>query len=128
MARAVYSRYTDINWTIFNEAGASTVTSLIIYGAVLMGLIIYFWFFWRKFDEKYIRMPYLCGENITATELKNTQGARSYDFRTVGGKIEHSQFSNIYFHDIISESKVTSILVWAGWLIIVVLIGVCLTK
>ncbi|MBQ7393290.1 MAG: NADH-quinone oxidoreductase subunit L [Lentisphaeria bacterium] len=128
MARAVYHRYADINWCIFNEAGASTVTSLIIYGGVVLGLIIYYWFFWRKFDEKNIRLPYLCGENITSSELKSVQGARSYDFRSVGGKIEHSHFSNIYFHGIISEGKVTSVLVWAAWLIIVVLIGVCLAK
>ena len=62
------------------------------------------------------------------SELKSVKGARSYDFRTVGGKIEHSHFSNIYFHGIISEEKVTSVLVWAAWLIIVVLIGVSLTK
>ena len=128
MARAVYSRYAQIDWTIFDEAGASTVTSLVIYGAVALGLLVYYIFFWRRFDEKNIRLPYLCGENITMNELKNVEGTRSYDFRSAGGRIEHSHFSNIYFHGIVSEDKVTSVLVWAGWLIIVVLIGICLTK
>jgi len=128
MAREVYSRYSQIDWTIFDEAGASTVTSLVIYGAVALGLLVYYFFFWRKFDEKNIRLPYLCGENITMNELKNVEGARSYDFRTAGGRFEHSHFSNIYFHGTVSEDKVTSVLMWTGWLIIVVLIGVCLTK
>ena len=128
MAREMYSRYARIDWTIFNEAGTSTVTSLVIYGAVALGLLVYYFFFWRKFDEKNIRLPYLCGENITINELKNVEGTRSYDFRSAGGRIEHSHFSNIYFHGIISEEKVTSVLVWIGWLIIVALIGICLAK
>ena len=65
---------------------------------------------------------------MSSIELKNVEGARSYDFRTAGGRFEHSQFSNIYFHGTVSEDKVTSVLMWTGWLIIVVLIGVCLTK
>ena len=129
MAHEVYERYgTAVDWTIFEQAGASTATSLLIYGAVTLGLLVYYLFFWRRFDEKNIRLPYLCGENITMNELKNVEGARSYDIRSAGGKIEHSHFSSIYFHGIVSEGKVTSVLVWGGWLIIVALIGICLAK
>ncbi len=128
MAEKVYRHYTSVSWDIFNEAGVTTGTSLLIYAGVGLGLLIYYWFFWRKFDEKNIRLPYLCGENITQEELKNMEGTRSYDFRTVGGKIEHSRFSSIYFHGVINEGTVTGIINWAAWLIIIVLIGVCLCK
>ena len=78
---------------------------------------------WHGFKREWVRKPFLCGENVSTEEVEADGEVRSYDFHSVGGKIEHSHVTNYYFLGIINEKLVTGCLNWAAWLIILVLIG-----
>ena len=73
-------------------------------------------------------MPFLCGENVTAQQVEEDNDIRSYDFHSIGGRIEHSHVTSYYFRGIINEKLVTGCLNWSAWLIILVLIGNTLSK
>ena len=78
--------------------------------------------------RRYIRPPYLCGENAITIEEelnpeKNKLGLRSYDFYSAGGKVEHAAFSSYYFRNYINEKRVTLYLTWISCLSMVVLLG-----
>ena len=107
---------------------AATFPALIIFGAVAAGGILHYLFCWRTFKKEWVRMPFLCGENVNFEEVGGDNDIRSYDFHSVGGKIEHSHVTNYYFRGIINEKLVTGCLNWSAWLIILVLIGNTLSK
>ena len=102
---------------------AATFPALIIFGFIAVGGIIHYIICWHGFKKEWVRKPFLCGENVTTEEVKADSEVRSYDFHSVGGKIEHSHVANYYFQGIINEKLVTGCLNWAAWLIIIVLIG-----
>ncbi|MBE6380388.1 MAG: NADH-quinone oxidoreductase subunit L [Lentisphaerae bacterium] len=106
---------------------AATFPALIIFGAVAIAGIIHYLICWHGFKREWVRKPFLCGENVSSEEVASDSEVRSYDFHSVGGKIEHSHVTNYYFHGIINEKLTTGILNWAAWLIILVLIGNTLT-
>ena len=95
----------------------------IIFGAVAIAGIIHYFICWHGFKREWVRKPFLCGENVSTEEVEANSEVRSYDFHSVGGKIEHSHVTNYYFLGIINEKLVTGILNWSAWLIIIVLIG-----
>lgn len=97
--------------------------ALIIFGAVAIAGVIHYFICWMGFKREWVRKPFLCGENVSSEEVEADSEVRSYDFHSVGGKIEHSHVTNYYFLGIINEKLVTGILNWAAWLIILVLIG-----
>ena len=107
---------------------AATFPALIIFGAVAAGGLLHYFFCWRNFKKEWVRMPFLCGENVTFEEVRGDNDIRSYDFHSVGGKIEHSHVTNYYFRGVINEKLVTGCLNWSAWLIILVLIGNTLSK
>ncbi len=107
--------------TLLDEAG--TFPGLAIFLAMGVGLLIYYFAFWRRFKAKNVRLPFLCGENIEIDMVDAAHDVRSYDFHSVGGKVEHSKLSGYYFQDIISEKLMTCCLNWAAWLIIIVLVA-----
>lgn len=107
---------------------AATFPALIIFGAVAAGGILHYFFCWRTFKNDWVRMPFLCGENVTFEEVRGDNDIRSYDFHSIGGKIEHSHVTSYYFRDVVNEKLVTACLNWGAWLIILVLIGNTLTK
>lgn len=107
---------------------AATFPALIIFGAVAAGGIFHYFFCWRKFRKEWVRMPFLCGENVSFKEYEEDDDVRSYDFHSVGGKIEHSHVTSYYFRGIVNEKLVTACLNWSAWLIILVLIGNTLSK
>ena len=106
---------------------AATFPALIIFGAVAGGGVLHYFFCWRNFKSEWVRMPFLCGENVSSEEVASDSEVRSYDFHSVGGKIEHSHVTNYYFLGVINEKLVTGCLNWSAWLIILVLIGNTLT-
>ena len=102
---------------------AATFPALIIFGAVAAVGIVHYIVCWYGFKREWVRKPFLCGENVSSEEVEADSEIRSYDFHSVGGKIEHSHVTNYYFHGIINEKLVTGCLNWSAWLIILVLIG-----
>ena len=107
---------------------AATFPALIIFAAVAAGGVLHYFFCWRNFKKEWVRMPFLCGENVTFEEVQGDNDIRSYDFHSLGGKIEHSHVTSYYFRGIINEKLVTACLNWGAWLIILVLIGNTLSK
>ncbi len=97
--------------------------ALIIFSAVAVFGILHYFICWRGFKREWVRKPFLCGENVSKEEVEADSEVRSYDFHSVGGKIEHSHVTNYYFLGVINEKLVTGCLNWAAWLIILVLIG-----
>ncbi len=121
MSRAVFASLPNANWEILKEV--SSFSAVVIFAAVGAGLLIYYLVFWRRFKKSNIRLPFLCGENIQIDNVDQISDVRSYDFHSVGGKVEHCVFSSYYFHGIINEKLVTMCLNWVAWLIMIVLIG-----
>jgi len=115
--------------TVFGSKGmlAETETfkygALIIFGAVAIAGVLHYIICWRGFKREWVRKPFLCGENVSSEEVDADSEVRSYDFHSVGGKIEHSHVTNYYFLGVINEKLVTGCLNWGAWLIILVLIG-----
>ena len=107
---------------------AATFPALIIFGAVAAGGVLHYFFCWRNFKQEWVRMPFLCGENVSFEEVRGDNDIRSYDFHSVGGKIEHSHVTSYYLRGIVNEKVVTACLNWGAWLIILVLIGNTLSK
>ncbi|MBR7138556.1 MAG: NADH-quinone oxidoreductase subunit L [Lentisphaeria bacterium] len=107
---------------------AATFPALIIFGAIAAGGVLHYFLCWRTFKKEWVRMPFLCGENVTFQEVEGDNEIRSYDFHSIGGKIEHSHVTSYYFRGIINEKLVTGCLNWSAWLIILVLIGNTLSK
>ncbi len=107
---------------------AATFPALIIFGAIAAGGVLHYFLCWRTFKKEWVRMPFLCGENVTFQEVEGGNEIRSYDFHSIGGKIEHSHVTSYYFRGIINEKLVTGCLNWSAWLIILVLIGNTLSK
>ena len=102
---------------------SATFPALIIFGAVAVAGILHYIICWHGFKREWVRKPFLCGENVSTEEVEADSEVRSYDFHSVGGKIEHSHVTNYYFLGVINEKLVTGCLNWAAWLIILVLIG-----
>ncbi|MPN18065.1 hypothetical protein SDC9_165423 [bioreactor metagenome] len=122
MSRAVYSGAANLNWKALDEV--SKFSSVVIFVGMALGFLVYYFAIWRRFKKENIRLPFLCGENVTvANSGHERHEIRSYDFYSVGGKIEHSQVVNYYFRGIINEQITTRVLTWAAWLIIIVLVG-----
>ena len=125
MARAVYAPY-DLDWKIFNQAGESQLVSLVIYLAMVLGAICYL-IIKRNFRPAQVHLPYLCGENILASELVK-EGVHSYDFHSKEDQVVTARLSNIYFRNVIDEDRTTQLVRWCAWLIIFVLIGMVLQR
>ncbi len=121
--------FTPMAETVFGSKGMLSETAnfkhgaLIIFGAVAIFGVLHYFICWHGFKREWVRKPFLCGENVTTEEVEADSEVRSYDFHSVGGKIEHSHVTNYYFLGIINEKLVTGCLNWAAWLIILVLIG-----
>lgn len=99
------------------------VLGCLVLGTAVSGLCAVF--FMKKQD---IRPPYLCGENAITIEEElnpelNPKGIRSYDFHSIGGKVEHAAFSGYYFNSFFNEELITKCMNWIAWLGLIVLIG-----
>jgi hypothetical protein len=81
----------------------------------------------RNFRPTQVHLPYLCGENILASEL-GKEGVHSYDFHSKEDQVVTARLSNIYFRNIIDEAGTTQLVRWCAWLIIFVLIGMVLQR
>ena len=95
---------------------------------LFLGLFVSLFFVTFVFKRKHIRPPYLCGENAITIEEElnpelNKAGLRSYDFYSIGGKVEHAVFSSYYFRDYINEKRISKYLNWCAWLAMLVLLG-----
>ncbi len=121
MAKDVYKNFDGVNWRTFNDI--SKLPAIIIFSFIIAALVLYYFFFWRRFKKESVSLPYLGGENINISQIDPDTGIRSYDFHSVGGKVEHSVISGYYFAGIINEKVATACLNWAAYLIIIVLIG-----
>ena len=112
---------------VFDSKGllieAASFPAWIILAAVAIGGLVHYFIFWRGFKRDWVQKPFLCGENVSTEEFDADIEVRSYDFHSVGGKIEHSHVTNYYFLGIINEKIATGCLNWSAWLIILVLIG-----
>ncbi len=102
---------------------AASFPALTIFVVVALAGILHYFICWRGFRSDWVRKPFLCGENVSSEEFKSGREIRSYDFHSVGGRIEHSHVTGYYLHGIINEKIVTACLNWSAWLIILVLIG-----
>ena len=125
MSQAIFNFNPALKWESLREA--SNFSALVIFAAVGLGGLLHYFFFWRPFRYDWVRLPFLCGENVTSQEVNPQEDVRSYDFHSVGGKIEHSHVASYYFRGIINEKLVTGCLNWSAWLIILVMIGNTLT-
>lgn len=122
MSQAVYHGDLGLNWKALNEV--SKFSAVVIFVGIALGFLFYYFLIWRRFKRRNVRLPFLCGENVTAANSgHDSREIRSYDFYSVGGKIEHSQVTSFYFRGIINESVATRMMNWIAWLIIIVLIG-----
>ncbi len=124
MARETFGGYANVDWRIFDEAKQLFYPSLVIFGMVGAALVIYYFAFWRRFKRSNVRLPYLCGENVDMVDQESD--IRSYDFHSLGDKVEHSVISSVYFRGVISEPKMTVCINWLAWLIIIVLLGLAI--
>ncbi len=95
-----------------------------IFIAVLLGIMLHYLFVWRRFKRKWVSLPYVCGENVSMEDIEKNEEVKSYDFHSVGGKIEHSHVTSYYFRGIIDETRVSAVLSSVAWLIILVLFGI----
>lgn len=125
MSQSIFNFNPSLNWEALREV--SNFSALVIFGAVALGGLLHYFLFWRGFRRDWVRLPFLCGENVSSQEAKAHEDVRSYDFHSVGGRIEHSHVASYYFRGIINEKLVTGCLNWGAWLIILVLIGNTLT-
>ncbi len=122
MARSAFRNAVNLNWGALDEV--SKFSAVVIFVGMALGFVVYYFWVWRRFHKNNVRLPFLCGENVTAADAgEGDDDIRSYDFRSVGGKIEHSQVRSYYFRGIINERVATICLNWCAFLIIVVLIG-----
>ena len=122
MSQAVYHGDLGLNWKALSEV--SKFSAVVIFAGMALGFLFYYFLIWRRFKRRNVRLPFLCGENVTAANSgHDSREIRSYDFYSVGGKIEHSQVASYYFRGIISEPVATRVMNWIAFLIIVVLIG-----
>jgi hypothetical protein len=121
MSQSIFNFNPALNWGALREA--SNFSAVVILAAVGLGGLLHYFFFWRPFRHDWVRLPFLCGENVTSQEVNAQEDVRSYDFHSVGGKIEHSHVASYYFRGIIDEKLVTGCLNWSAWLIILVMIG-----
>lgn len=102
--------------------------AFLVLGCMALGLVLTLIFVAFLGKKKHIRPPYLCGENAITVEEelnpeKNKLGLRSYDFYSIGGKVEHAVFSSYYFKNYIDENRVSRYLNWISWLSMIVLLG-----
>lgn len=100
----------------------------LVLSGLFLGLLVSGIFVSCLLRKKDIRPPYLCGENAITIEEelnpeKNKLGLRSYDFYSIGGKVEHAVFSSYYFQKYINENRVSKYLNWISWLTMIVLLG-----
>ena len=123
MARKVFAGRGDLDWSTFNEAGSFLWPSVIIYAAVAVALVLYYFLFVRRFTRKNVRLPFLCGENVEISNVNIDDDVRSYDFHTIYDRVEHTAISSSYFRGYISEKTVTFCVNWVAWLVIIVLLG-----
>ncbi len=122
MADAVFHGR-DIDWRAFHDIGNFYYPAFLLYGVLALSLLLYYFVFWRRFNTKSVRRPYLCGENVSFEELKKGGDIRSYDFHSLEDKTEHAVISSVYFRGIVNETIVSRCLSWIAWLIIIVMIG-----
>ncbi len=125
MSEKVFALNPNLNWDALREA--TQFSAVVLFGAVALAGVLHYFCCWRRFKRDWVRLPFLCGENVTTQEVSASDDVRSYDFHSVGGKIEHSHVTSYYFRGIINEKLVTGCLNWGAWLIILVLIGNTLT-
>ena len=121
MSETVFQKNGALDWNTLYEA--SNFSAVMIFGALALAGVLHYLFFWRRFRHDWVRLPFLCGENVSSDEVQSVETIRSYDFHSVGGRIEHSHVSSYYFRGIINERLMTGALNWSAWLIIVVLMG-----
>jgi hypothetical protein len=60
---------------------------------------------------------------FNTSAFNNSEGTRSYAFRSVGDKIEDSWCSTTYLKGYVSEQKATVWLNLTAWLVIIILLG-----
>ena len=121
MSETVFRKNGALDWNTLYEA--SNFSAVMIFGALALAGVLHYLIFWRRFRRDWVRLPFLCGENVSSDEVQSVEAIRSYDFHSVGGRIEHSHVSSYYFRGIINERLMTGALNWSAWLIIVVLMG-----
>ena len=129
ITKQVFAGRTDISdvlWNVFNAAGDFAAVTLFV--AVGIAFLAYWLLVWRRFKESDVRLPYLCGENAestvyTTSAFHNSEGTRSYAFRSMGDKIENSWSSTTYLKNFICEKKATIWLNIIAWVIIIILLG-----
>ena len=129
ITREVFASRTDISdvlWNVFTAAGNFAAVTLFV--AVGIAFLAYWLLVWRRFKETDVRLPYLCGENAestvyTTSAFHNSEGTRSYAFRSMGDKIENSWSSTTYLKNFICEKKATIWLNLIAWVIIIILLG-----
>lgn len=113
-------------WDVFNAAGNFAAVTLFI--AIGIAFAAYWLLVWRRFKEEDVRLPYLCGENAENTIYKtsafhNSEGIRSYAFRSMGDKIENAWSSTTYLKNYVCERKATIWLNIIAWVTIIILLG-----
>ena len=109
-------------------AEQATFPAYLVFGCIGLAVIFTAIFVVFLVRKKNIRPPYLCGENAITIEEElnpemNKRGLRSYDFYSIGGKVEHAEFSSYYFQNYINENRVSRYVNWISWLTMIVLIG-----
>ena len=112
--------------SLYNEQ--AKFPAYLVIGCMAISLILTAIFVAILVRKKNIRPPYLCGENAITIEEelnpeKNKLGLRSYDFYSIGGKVEHAVFSSYYFKNYIDENRVSRYMNWISWLSMFVLLG-----
>jgi ech hydrogenase subunit A len=129
IAKAVFADIDTIPlqlWQVFEATGSFPA---ITFSVVLLTVFVIYWLtVWRRFSENDVRLPYLCGENaessvFNTSAFNNSEGTRSYAFRSVGDKIEDSWCSTTYLKGYVSEQKATVWLNLTAWLVIIILLG-----
>jgi ech hydrogenase subunit A len=128
MAKQVFSGHEGVNWQTFNEAKEFFYPAMLIFGAMLISMVIYYFTFWRRFRPSNVRLPFLCGENVDMDQLSEAKDVRSYDFHSIYDRVEHTVISSMYLRGIISEEKSTRWLNWLAWLIIIALVGLSIAS
>lgn len=113
-------------WRVFDAVGSFPAITFFV--VLVIVFAVYWLVVWRRFNENNVRLPYLCGENaecsvFNTSAFNNSEGTRSYAFRSIGDKIEDSWCSTTYLKGYISEKKATVWLNLTAWLVIIILLG-----
>lgn len=107
-------------WQLLESAGRFMIGPLLLpLAAVLLAGL----FAGLRVGPRFIRQPFLCGENAEAEAPRGEGGLPTYSFRSAGDRVETAWAGTLYLRAVFNEARITP---WANvlaWLILLAIFG-----